>query len=552
MQMKLIPFLMALALPLHAQTYDVTFCGLLDEMTDPAFHSKWPEHEYTCRQSSSYSRESVTPATAVEDGKYRPESGRDWAKGWFENHDYNNYIREEIRNGRTEYVMHEDDGPGVIVRFWAALGGYIDEVGGDYLIYVDGSVTPTLQMAVKELVGGTGLVAYPFSYVAPGKTENKTWLGRNLTLPIPYGKSIKITYRPYDESVRAWDHGHYYQINYRTYRPGTSVESFDGETVKKYSKAIYACGVRLTGDKSIQADDIHRASGVFLAPGRSKTISLKGERCVTSLSLQLDASDISEALTGTVLKIRFDGEQTVECPIGNFYGVGPKQLSNCTFYVRASSDGMMTAYWAMPFSRKAEITVENDSSEDVTLKVFQATSRPCAWNPDRSMHFHAWWHETLGLDCTDKMDYNYVTIAGKGRYVADGLTLYNYFPDASGIGWWGEGDEKIFVDGETFPSHFGTGTEDYYSYAYCRPQPFSYPGISQPVGDGNKTPGLTVNNRYRLLDDIPFESSLAFFMEIWHPYYDKMDYAPATFWYAFPGCTWRDDVRSEAMLKTEQ
>ena len=35
--------------------------------------------------------------------------------------------------------------------------------------------------------------------------------------------------------------------------------------------------------------------------------------------------------------------------------------------------------------------------------------------------------------------------------------------------WWGEGDEKVFVDGEKFPSHFGTGTEDYYGYAWCWP-----------------------------------------------------------------------------------
>lgn len=32
--------------------------------------------------------------------------------------------------------------------------------------------------------------------------------------------------------------------------------------------------------------------------------------------------------------------------------------------------------------------------------------------------------------------------------------------------WWGEGDEKFFVDGEKFPSSFGTGSEDYIGYAW--------------------------------------------------------------------------------------
>ena len=528
--------MLVLTVSVSAQRYDVSFTGLLDEMSDPSSHTKWPVNEYVCRQSSSYSRESVTPAMAAEDGKFRPESGRDWGKGWFENHDFDNYIREETVDGQTEYVMLEDNGPGVILGFWTAYMGYLDGEGGDYIFYIDGSEKPVIKMQNKALVGGTGLVGYPFSYVAPAKTENLTWLGHNLTLPIPYGKSCKISFRPYDPSRKAHTHGHYYQIIYRSYKPGIAVESFDGNTMKKYSKQVYACGMKLIGDKSLQTDGVRKADGYLLAPGARKTLILKGEQCITSLSVQLGASNISEALSGTLLKIRFDGEQTVECPVGNFFGVGSKQLSHSTFYVRTSPDGMMTAYWVMPFAKKAEVTLENQSTSSVELKVFHITSKSCIWEPERSMHFYAWYNETKNMDTSTKFDYNFVTITGKGRYVADGLTIFSYYPEGSGHDWWGEGDEKIFVDGEDFPSHFGTGTEDYYRYAYCRPQPFSFPSISQPIGDGNKTPGLTVNNRYRLLDDIPFEKSFSFFMEIWHPFYDRMDYAPATFWYAFPGC----------------
>ena len=524
---------------LSSQNYDVTFTGLLDEMVDPAFHAKWPANEYVCRQSSSYSRASVSPQTAAEDGKFRPKSGRDWGKGWFENHDFDNYLREETVDGQTEYVMHETDGPGAILGIWTAYGGYLDNEGGDYKIYIDGAEKPVIKMQNKALVGGTGLVGYPFSYVAPAKTENLTWLGHNLTLPIPYSKSCKISFRPYDPSKKANTHGHYYQIVYRSYKNGISVESFDGNTMKRYAKEIYECGMKLIGDHTLQTDAALKAGNNVLVPHAKKTITIKGEKCITSLSVQLDASDISEALSKTILKIRFDNEQTVECPVGNFFGIGSRQLSQCTFYVKTNSDGMMTAYWVMPFAKKAEVTLENGSTSNVELKAFQTTSKPCSWNPERSMHFYAWYHETKNMDCSSKFDYNFVTITGKGRYVGDGLTVYNYFPDDTGINWWGEGDEKIYVDDETFPSHFGTGSEDYYRYAYCRPQPFSYPSISQPIGEGNKTPGLTVNNRYRLLDDIPFEKSLAFFMEIWHPYYDKMDYAPATFWYALPGCKWK-------------
>ena len=125
---------------------------------------------------------------------------------------------------------------------------------------------------------------------------------------------------------------------------------------------------------------------------------------------------------------------------------------------------------------------------------------------------------------------NYVEVTGQGQYVGDTLALMN------GINaWWGEGDEKIFIDGETFPSHVGTGTEDYYGYAWCRPEPFHTPFHAQPTGSGNLAGGFSVNSRYRILDAMPFTKSLKFDMELWHWRNTKMNYAPATFWYARPG-----------------
>lgn len=114
--------------------------------------------------------------------------------------------------------------------------------------------------------------------------------------------------------------------------------------------------------------------------------------------------------------------------------------------------------------------------------------------------------------------------------MGDTLTIFN----RTGR-WWGEGDEKIYVDGETFPSHFGTGTEDYYGYAWCMGNPFSAPFIAQPEGGGNVRPGFTVNDRYRSLDAIPFAKSLKLDMEVWHAAKTKIDYAPATFFYLRPG-----------------
>ena len=132
-------------------------------------------------------------------------------------------------------------------------------------------------------------------------------------------------------------------------------------------------------------------------------------------------------------------------------------------------------------------------------------------------------------------EWNYVTIDGKGVYVGDTLALFNR-PKEGPIGpWWGEGDEKILVDGESFPSHFGTGTEDYFGYAWGVADFFEAPFHAQPNGAGNKGPGHTTNTRVRLLDKIPFNSSLKFNMELSHWQTTKIDYATTCYWYAFDG-----------------
>ena len=135
-------------------------------------------------------------------------------------------------------------------------------------------------------------------------------------------------------------------------------------------------------------------------------------------------------------------------------------------------------------------------------------------------------------------DLCYVVLQGEGRLVGDALAVFNGAGTSTPMAWqnwWGEGDEKIYVDGESFPSHVGTGTEDYYGYAHCRPQTFSTPFVAQPVGEGNSKAGRSVNARLRLLDDLPYRTGLRFDMELLPARTGKIRFAPTVFWYARPG-----------------
>lgn len=117
--------------------------------------------------------------------------------------------------------------------------------------------------------------------------------------------------------------------------------------------------------------------------------------------------------------------------------------------------------------------------------------------------------------------------------------------------WWGEGDEKIYVDGEAFPSTFGTGTEDYFGYAWCDPNPFMRPYHAQPRCDGPGNFGHTNVNRFHVLDSIPFRTSLQFDIELWHWAETNCSFDRVAYWYAAPGAGLSGNVKQSDLVLLE-
>ena len=118
-------------------------------------------------------------------------------------------------------------------------------------------------------------------------------------------------------------------------------------------------------------------------------------------------------------------------------------------------------------------------------------------------------------------------ITGRGRFVGTILHMANPVKD-----WWGEGDEKIYIDGATFPQWFGTGSEDYYGYAWCDNHVFSHAYHNQPRVDGPGNYGHTCVSRFLIMDNIPFQKSLQFDMEVWHWKETKVTQSAMSYWYA--------------------
>ncbi|WP_425396220.1 glycoside hydrolase family 172 protein [Aeoliella sp.] len=520
---------------------EVTLESLLKEMTDRSTLAKFPLPAYTCSQASSYDRNSDDPNNK---------------KTWFANADRSQWVRIEENEvdgeKRREFVMMDEAGPGAIVRFWGTWHGPRGEKfsNGTLRIYLDGSDTPAIEGPIQEVLDQGMLAGAPLSQgVSPSTPYGQR--GHNLYLPIPYAQHCKVTYETdvYMDIGAQRGEALYYQINYRTYAPGTEVESFTMDGLKEAKPAIEKTQAALLSAYDPQSSSFAAAEHL-LRKGDTAEVKREGSQAIEQITLKVDAEDIDQALRSTVMKIEFDGEKCVWVPVGEFFGIGYQPAEYKSFYTEQRSDGTLVANWVMPFEKSAKVALENldDQSVKVDLKV---KSSPWQWD-DRSMHFHAVWQELYKVDSfvgSDRpgdaaYDVNYVTVDGKGVYVGDTLTIFN-----GAAAWWGEGDEKIYVDGESFPSHIGTGTEDYYGYAWCRPENFSAPFHAQPTGDGNLIGGFSVNSRYRGLDAIPFTKSIQFDMELWHWKSTKVNYAPTAFFYARPGATANVEPDTEAAAR---
>ncbi|WP_277509827.1 glycoside hydrolase family 172 protein [Ereboglobus sp. PH5-5] len=500
----------------------ITIKSLLDEMTDRDERARFPEPAFTCAQFSSYDRASVAPD--------KP--------GWFANSDRSMFLRVERNNGRREFVMFDAGGPGAIVRFWMTFAGK-DCGRGTMRIYIDGAGTPAVEGTAFDILSGSIIAGPPLAASVSEETPYER-RGHNLYFPIPYAKHCKITYesgnlREDDPGAKKGDTERvYYNINYRSYPAGTSVESFSKSVAQRHAAAISSAQEKLaSGAAGLAPAGNFTGLVANLAPGASHAVTLRGPAAVASIALRLRAQNQEQALRSTMLEITFDGEQTVRVPAGDFFGIGYKQLRTNTYYTTTDESGLMRAAWVMPFEKNCVVTLRNLGAQTVRVTDAAVATKPWKWDA-RSMHFGAGWRQytkVLAGPHDKAVDLNYAELRGKGVYVGDNLAIFN-----TTYRWWGEGDEKVYVDGEKFPSHIGTGTEDYYGYAWCRPEVFTgHPFIAQPLGEGSFAPKLSVNTRYRGLDAIPFGKSLRFDMELWHWSPTRVNYAPAAFWYMLPG-----------------
>ncbi len=164
----------------------------------------------------------------------------------------------------------------------------------------------------------------------------------------------------------------------------------------------------------------------------------------------------------TILRIYWDDETTpsVEVPVGDFFACGwgqYAQLSSLAICVNPGS--AFNCYWEMPFRKSARITMENIADDEMTL--FYQVDYTLTDVPEDAAYFHAQFRRTNPTPY--KSVYTLLDgVKGWGQYVGTYMAW-----GVNSTGWWGEGEIKFYMDGDTdYPTICGTGTEDYFCGSY--------------------------------------------------------------------------------------
>jgi hypothetical protein len=229
-----------------------------------------------------------------------------------------------------------------------------------------------------------------------------------------------------------------------------------------------------------------------------------------------------------ILRMYWDGEESpsVECPIGDFFGVGHGLNRNLSSLpISCSSEGRArNCTWYMPFSRSARITATNEGNESVGAFYYYIDYRELSeFSPDTPT-FHAQYRQEM--PCLPGKNYSILEASGRGHYVGCNLSIFQ-----TAMGWWGEGDDMIYVDGEEFPSLYGTGSEDYFSDAWgMREDENPYYGCPLQESDFLVGSKATVY-RLHIPDPIPFEKSIRVTIEHGHANNRSDLYSSVAYWY---------------------
>ena len=286
-----------------------------------------------------------------------------------------------------------------------------------------------------------------------------------------------------------------------------------------------------------------------VAPGETATVlDTAGPGAITHIWFAI-ASHENMALKKMVLRMYWDGEASpsVETPVGDFFGLG---LGACypwqSAVLSVGPTCGLNSFFNMPFAHHARITITNQGNEMMWGLFYNVDYRfyrdPL---PVGTLYFHAQYRQSQpnhgkAIDFANNQDIradNLTNLDGIGNYVWLDAVGHGQFVGVTMSvlqnqdGWWGEGDEMFFIDGDKRPTIQGTGAEDYFTGAGDFRQPFSYVLAGAPVVGDELAGSRSSVYRFHLESPLPFTQSLLATIEHGNGNARSDNYYSVAYWY---------------------
>jgi Protein of unknown function (DUF2961) len=420
-------------------------------------------------------------------------------------------------------VLAECSGPGAITRLLTS------DLSGRIRIVLDGR--EAFDAPLAEFFGGSvEPLGEPLTCVLPNRGGGVCYF------PIAFAKSCVVQTREFSGA---------YQVDCAMLPATTAVRRFSTELDEAAQKSLQTVVAALKRGLS-EKQFLRGKTGTIAAQpekplGPKDRLSESYDKPGTLRALYVSLTDRVEprellALHNMLLRIWFDGARRpqVEAPLADFFGSGFERnayrglvMGTDTLlempFEHPNESWFMYCLFPMPFQRSMRIEIENRNDARKGIGVMLYMRVDLAAPAADALQFHAHYR---GESPCSKFDYPVLESSGPGRYV--GTVLNVIAPRAE---WWGEGDHKAWIDGEAFPSIWGTSTADYFGFA---------PGAaasSRALGGATSLAPFGRNSAYRwhVSDDIVFHKSIKLAIENAQPgAAQDAGYASVAYWYA-PG-----------------
>jgi len=241
-----------------------------------------------------------------------------------------------------------------------------------------------------------------------------------------------------------------------------SPENFTGEKGKAGMARLEDKDIPNTANASNAARDLGQGWKVNpfirIKPGETFTIAdISGSGAIQHIWMTPNGNWHS-----SIIRIYWDNENepSVECPVGMFFANGWNVYSPISSLAVCVNPGSaFNCYWVMPFRQRCRITMENVNDND-PMSLYYQVDYTLTEVPADAAYFHAQYNRSN----PDVPSVHTIVdgVKGKGQYVGVYLAW-----GVNNNGWWGEGEIKFYIDGDTnFPTICGTGTEDYFCGSY--------------------------------------------------------------------------------------